>query len=90
MDTVKLTDDTFKLYVNDGKEYEGDSTTKIIHSLWINKNPDTNEFIGFSDGVVDEDYNEETYLDTYETQYAGAQVIVGDDGKNSDGDIIIP
>jgi hypothetical protein len=48
-----------------------DINTKTIYATWYNKTDD-NEFIGFSDGVVDKEYDEDKYLNEYETQMAGA------------------
>jgi hypothetical protein len=76
-DLLKLTDDTFKLYTLDGNEYDKDNVgPRQIYSSWINKDNETSEFIGFSDGIVDEEYDEVAYLKTYDEEWKGASVVV--------------
>lgn len=72
---ISIPDNTFSLVVDDEKDssttyYDGE--TKIIRATWYNKTED-NEFIGFSDGVVDTEYDEEEYQNEFETEWSGAQ-----------------
>lgn len=72
---ISIPDNTFSLVVDDEKDnsttyYDGE--TKIIRATWYNKTED-NEFIGFSDGVVDTAYDEEEYQNEFETEWSGAQ-----------------
>lgn len=72
---IPIADNTFSLTVVDNKDtslsYTGNET-KTIRATWYNKTDD-NEFIGFSDGVVDNEYDEATYQAEYESEWSGAQ-----------------
>lgn len=93
-DIMTIADNTFELSVPGGEstkmQYDKyseneDINTKTIYATWYNKTDD-NEFIGFSDGVVDSktnedpddqdrvEYDEDTYMQEYETQMAGASL----------------
>lgn len=81
-DIMTIADDTFELSVPGGEttkmKYDKNSqneaiNTKTIYATWYNKTED-NEFIGFSDGVVDKEYTEDAYMLELETQMAGAAV----------------
>ena len=72
---ISIPDNTFSLVVDDEKDSSTtyhDGETKIIRATWYNKTED-NKFIGFSDGVVDTEYNEEEYQNEFETEWSGAQ-----------------
>lgn len=69
-DVKTIPDNQFRISVVDGiLEYAG-SQNKDIRSTWYNKTED-NEFIGFSDGVVDTSYDEDAYMDSYENDWIG-------------------
>lgn len=76
-DMNKISDNTFEIYTNNILSYsklETEDKTynfKNIYSIWYNKN-ENNEFLGFSDGIVDETYDEDTYRQEYETTMQGA------------------
>ena len=73
---IPIADNTFTLQVIGDKETRykyTEGTMKSIRSTWYNKS-EANEFIGFSDGVVDSSYDEDKYLKAIETEWAGAQV----------------
>lgn len=81
-DIMTIADDTFELSVPGGEtvkmQYDKTSlneeiNTKTIYATWYNKTED-NEFIGFSDGVVDKEYTEDKYMEELETEMAGASV----------------
>ena len=81
-DLKNLADDTFKIYTTDETSYDNNHSAKrTIRTLWTNKDDKTHEFIGFYNGVVDEDYDEEEYLREYETNYRGAQVTIREEDK---------
>jgi hypothetical protein len=72
---MTIADDTFELSVPGGEstkmKYDKNSqneaiNTKTIYATWYNKTED-NEFIGFSDGVVDKEYTEDAYMLELET-----------------------
>jgi hypothetical protein len=72
---MTIADDTFELSVPGGEttkmKYDQKSqneaiNTKTIYATWYNKTED-NEFIGFSDGVVDKTYTEDAYMLELET-----------------------
>ena len=72
---ISIPDNTFALTIDDKQDsattyYDGE--TKIIRATWYNKTEE-NKFIGFSDGVVDIDYDEEVYLNEFETEWSGSQ-----------------
>lgn len=70
-DTIKIPDNTFEIYTPDSLTYSSNNDKKNIYSIWYNKN-DNNEFIGFTDGVSDITYDEDTYQNEYETTMQGA------------------
>jgi hypothetical protein len=76
-DVSKIADNTFEIYTNNPLSYSQLKTEdegynfKNIYSIWYNKNED-NEFLGFSDGVVDESYDEDAYFKEYEESMQGA------------------
>ena len=78
-DLLKLKDDNFTISTKDELTYDKENTVKTIHSNWINKDPETNEFIGFSDGVVDLDYDEETYIKEYAEVMQGASIVISEE-----------
>lgn len=96
-DLIKLTDDTFTIYTYDeNNEYDiNDNGPRSIYASWINKDPETNAFIGFSDGIVDkedatEPYDEIKYLTTYENNYAGSAVVISPEDEDEENGNIIP
>jgi hypothetical protein len=62
-----MADDTFEIYSYDGTSFNKTSHTKSIYSTWYNKN-DKSEYIGFTDGVVDANYDEDAYYSLYESE----------------------
>jgi hypothetical protein len=53
-----------QLYTSDVETYHSDDSIvddRTLKLLWYNKS-ENNEYIGFSDGIWDDEYNEETYL----------------------------
>lgn len=65
-DIANIDDNTVKLYTNEPLEYDrlADNesvNTKGIGLLWYNKN-DAGQYLGYSDGIVDRDYDEIEYL----------------------------
>ena len=62
-DIAKIPDDTLEIYTLDNFEYlDGEEgQTKNIGIVWFNKDEDNN-YLGFSDGIYDADYDEEEYL----------------------------
>lgn len=62
-DLSKMEDNTIILQTDDGLTYNGEnlSNAKKISLLWYNKN-ENNQYVGFSDGIVDEEYDELKYL----------------------------
>lgn len=64
-DLINVTNKSVKIYTDNDPsfQYEGTDTTntKNIGIMWINKD-DFNNYIGFSDGVYDSDYDELEYL----------------------------
>ena len=96
-DLIKLIDDTFTIYTHDeNNEYDINNTgPRSIYASWINKDPETNAFIGFSDGIVDaedatEPYDEIKYLTTYENNYAGSAVVISPEDEDEETGKIIP
>ena len=84
-DLNAITDDTFKIHVFDEDEElhnyaaaEGDSASRLLYSSWFNKS-EANEFIGFSDGVVDETYSEQDYSDKLASDWSGARLVHSSD-----------
>lgn len=67
LDTLKMPNREFQIYTSDSLTYSEEDKNREIRSLWYNKNSD-NEYIGFSDGVFDEDYDEEEYIKEYAEQ----------------------
>ena len=66
-DISAIEDDTVEIYSLNGLNYYGDisesdpENEKQIGLIWYNKN-EFNEYIGFSDGIYDDSYDEEAYL----------------------------
>ena len=62
-DLSKMEDNTIRLQTDDGLTYNGEnlSNAKKISLLWYNKN-EHDQYVGFSDGIVDKDYDELQYL----------------------------
>jgi hypothetical protein len=65
-DIANIDDNLVKLYTNEPFEFDrldnNESTnTKGIGLLWYNKN-DNGQYVGFSDGIYDKDYDEIEYL----------------------------
>jgi hypothetical protein len=84
-DLNAIVDDTFKIHVFDEDEElhsyaaaEGDSASRLLYSSWFNKS-EANEFIGFSDGVVDETYSEQDYSDKLASDWSGARLVHSSD-----------
>lgn len=78
---VSIADNTFTLKVKDEKGSAlsyNQNDEKIIESFWYNKT-EANEYIGFTDGVVDTDYDEEEYNNIVATEWGGAQYINAED-----------
>ena len=78
-DLLKLKDDNFTISTKDELTYDKENTVKTIYSNWINKDLETNEFIGFSDGVVDLDYDEEAYIKEYANVMQGASIVIAEE-----------
>lgn len=72
-DVTTIEDNTFKIYTNDSLDYSQTTLNdpRTIYSIWYNKD-EFNQFIGFGDGVPDDNYDENTYQDEYETLMKGA------------------
>lgn len=65
-DLEKIDDNTVKIYTNSSTQYRyyqhtPETNTKTLGLLWYNKN-DNNEYLGFSDGYYDPEYDEIEYL----------------------------
>lgn len=65
-DLEKIDDNTVKIYTNSNTQYKyyqhtEETNLKTLGLLWYNKN-DNNEYLGFSDGYYDPDYDELTYI----------------------------
>lgn len=65
-DLTKVSDNTLKLYTVSDPQYKyygwlPETNDKQLGLLWYNKN-DNNKFLGFSDGIYDEAYDEKEYL----------------------------
>jgi hypothetical protein len=68
-DIVNVNDNVFKIFCNDKLTYNDDNnvTTESIDDykelglLWYNKD-ENGKYIGFSDGIADEDYDEIKYI----------------------------
>lgn len=65
-DLEKIDDNTVKIYTNSSTQYKyyqhsDETNTKTLGLLWYNKN-DNNEYLGFSDGYYDPEYDEIEYL----------------------------
>ena len=63
MDITKIEDNTVKIYTNDSLNFNTDNpmNQKDINLLWFNKS-ENNEYLGFSDGIYDDTYDEIEYL----------------------------
>ena len=96
-DIVNIDDNTVKLYTNEPLEYdrlaEDESTnTKGIGLLWYNKN-DAGQYLGYSDGVVDREYDEINYLklseqDSRLLSQQGKDVPLDESGLDLSADIV--
>lgn len=96
-DIINIDDNTVKLYTNEPLEYdrlsEDESTnTKGIGLLWYNKNED-GQYLGFSDGIVDRDYDEIAYLQLSEKDsrllaQQGKDVPLDESGLDLSADIV--
>ena len=65
-DLTKVSDNTLKLYTVSDPQYKyygwtPETNDKQLGLLWYNKD-DNNKYLGFSDGVYDENYDEREYL----------------------------
>lgn len=65
-DLEKMDDNTVKIYTNSSTQYKyyqhtEETNLKTLGLLWYNKN-DNNEYLGFSDGYYDPEYDELTYI----------------------------
>lgn len=65
-DLEKIDDNTVKIYTNSSTQYKyyqhaEETNLKTLGLLWYNKN-DNNEYLGFSDGYYDPNYDELTYI----------------------------
>lgn len=70
----KIADDTFEIYTRTGATYTNKDKHKNIYIKWVNKDVETNKFIGFSDGIVDTNYDEIVYQEEYEANFQGIQL----------------
>lgn len=74
---IPIADNTFSLKVDEDKStaliYNSTNYTKDIQSFWYNKSAE-NQFIGFTDGVVDDKYDELSYLQELTNTWGGAQI----------------
>lgn len=66
-DLEKIDDNTVKIYTNSNPQYKyylptKETNLKTLGLLWYNKN-DNNEYLGFSDGIYDPEYDEIEYLE---------------------------
>ena len=66
-DIIGVDDNVVKIYTENDVHYKyhnptDDTNLKKIGLLWYNKD-DHNQYIGFSDGIYDDDYDELTYLE---------------------------
>lgn len=96
-DIVNIDDNTVKLYTNEPFEYDrladDESTnTKGIGLLWYNKN-DAGQYLGYSDGIVDRDYDEIAYLELSEKDsrllaQQGKDVPLDESGLDLSADIV--
>lgn len=96
-DIINIDDNTVKLYTNEPLEYdrfaEDESTnTKGIGLLWYNKN-DAGQYLGYSDGIVDRDYDEIAYLELSEKDsrllaQQGKDVPLDESGLDLSADIV--
>lgn len=96
-DIININDNTVKLYTNEPLEYdrlaEDESTnTKGIGLLWYNKN-DAGQYLGYSDGIVDRDYDEIAYLELSEKDsrllaQQGKDVPLDENGLDLSADIV--
>lgn len=89
-DLLKLQDNKFILSVDEteGLTYDTENTRKTIFTTWINKDPNTNEYLGFSDGIVDVEngaivpYDEEDYLRQKNSLMQGASIVIKEEEGN--------
>ena len=96
-DIVNIDDNTVKLYTNEPLEYDRLSdnesiNTKGIGLLWYNKN-DAGQYLGYSDGIVDRDYDEIAYLQLSEHDsrllaQQGKDVPLDESGLDLSADIV--
>ena len=96
-DIVKIEDDTFSIYSNNPLKYSAEKVkedptynTKDLYSIWYNKDNESSEFIGFTDGspLLDEnnnviEYDEDEYQEELNTSMKGISTVV----KPEDGNI---
>jgi hypothetical protein len=63
-DLSKITDNTLDIYTLDSLEYSAENSVNNIKRIgltWYNKD-EYNNYLGFSDGIFDPEYDEEEYL----------------------------
>lgn len=78
-DLLTVEDNTFKLYCYDGQDYDKTNYKKSIYSTWYNKD-DNNTYIGFTDGIVDMEYDEDAYYEKYNSEMKGATLVTLEKG----------
>lgn len=61
-DITKITDNTLKLFSRDSLKYTQNDYNRSLEILWYNKDED-GKYLGYSDGIYDENYNEKEYLE---------------------------
>lgn len=66
-DVTKFSDNTLKLFSRDSLKYTQNDYNRTLEILWYNKDED-NKYIGYSDGIYDENYNEKEYLEKTKTE----------------------
>jgi succinate dehydrogenase flavin-adding protein (antitoxin of CptAB toxin-antitoxin module) len=96
-DIANINDNTVKLYTNEPLEYDrladDESTnTKGVGLLWYNKN-DAGQYLGFSDGLYDKNYDEIAYLELSERDsrllaQQGKDVPLDENGLDLSADIV--
>lgn len=67
-DLINIADNTLEIYCTSALEFDTEAidastNTKEMGITWYNKDEDTGEYLGFSDGIYDPDYDEKAYLE---------------------------